>query len=196
MEIDGKWNIRLDLFLCRRLDLTSSSKMMIQFSVDKVATYVSIGISNSSIEFFSFEDQEIVLWSNDAALVGNRASGVDVVTGDHSDSDASLLAFSDSVRYFWSDGIFDADDAHAGQVVDGVGFVFPVWFVIRAQMDLIDFGLTAHKVAIGNGNCSESVASHGLDDLMQQSLLHVAREFLKTSLVAVNECAPRKLCMA
>lgn len=155
-------------------------------------TYVSIGISNSSIEFFSFEDQEVVLWSNDAALGGNRARGVDVVTGDHSDSDASLLAFPDGVRYFWSDGVLDTDDAHAGQVVDGVGLVFPVWLVVGAQVDLVDFGLAAHEVAIGDGNCSQSIASHGLDDLMQQPLLHVAREFLKTSLVAVNECAPRK----
>lgn len=131
------------------------------------------------------------MWTNDSALGGDRSGCVDVVTGNHSDGDAGFLTLFDGVGHFGPNWILDTDNAQAGQVVHAIGFVFPVWFVVRAEMDLIDFGFAAHEVSECNGDCSQTVTGHRFDYLVQQSLLHVASKLFEAAIVSVDESASK-----
>lgn len=48
--------------------------------INQFLLYFSIGISNSGIEFLSFESDEILSWLENTARGGNRTSCVDVVS--------------------------------------------------------------------------------------------------------------------
>lgn len=57
----------------------------------------------------------VVIRKEDSALSSNGHSCDQVIASDHSDSDASLVALSDGVWYFFSDDVFDASDGYQSQ---------------------------------------------------------------------------------
>lgn len=62
---------------------------------------------------------------------------------------------------------------------------YKVWY-------LVDLSLARHKVPEGHGDGPETVAGHGLDDLVQQALLHVAGELLQVAIVPIDEGASER----
>ena len=62
-------------------------------------TYHPIFVSNASVEFFAFNDQERIPGFEDTAFGGDGACCVDVVTCDHAHCDASLLTLLDGSGY-------------------------------------------------------------------------------------------------
>lgn len=89
--------------------------------------------------------------------------------------------------YLWSDGILDANNAQAGEVVDNILLVFPVGLALAVH--LVDLGFARHKVTIGDRNGSQAVARHRLDHLPHQLVLHLASELLEPTVAAVDESA-------
>lgn len=154
---------------------------------NKIIAYIAIAIANPSVKLFALEDQEIVLRLNNAAFGCDRTRRVDVVASHHSNSDSSSLTFLDGVGNFGPNRIFNADDAKACKVTDNAGFIFPVGFFAWTQRYLIECRLASDKVTISNRDGSETVACHRLDDLMQQTLLHIAGENFETSFMSVCE---------
>lgn len=63
------------------------------------SSHLSLVISDLLVELFSLHAQEVLPGQQDATLGGNGTSGVDVVSSNHTYSDACTLALSDSLRY-------------------------------------------------------------------------------------------------
>lgn len=61
-------------------------------------SYLAFLISNSSVEFFPLQAQEVLPWLDDTTLSCDSPSSVDVVSSHHTDCDASTLAFSNGFR--------------------------------------------------------------------------------------------------
>lgn len=61
-------------------------------------SYLAFLVSNPSVEFLSFQAQEVFTWVDDATFSCNSPGSVDVVSSHHTDCDASTLAFANGFR--------------------------------------------------------------------------------------------------
>ena len=122
--------------------------------------YLAVGCrSNASIEFFAFQHEKTIVGRDDAALQSNRPGRVHVVTRDHAHGDTSATAFGNCTGYFWPNRIFDATDANARQLLDDAGLVVPVGQPI------------GREVSVGDADRTQTVAGHGLDDRLHDSIV-------------------------
>ena len=62
------------------------------------ATYLPFLVADPSVEILALKAQEVLPGMDDATLDGDGPCRVDVVTGDHADSDACSLALADGFR--------------------------------------------------------------------------------------------------
>lgn len=70
-----------------------------------VALYLSFVIANLLVEVFAFQAQEVLSRLQDSTFGGDGTGCVDVVSSDHTDSDACSLTFRDSLRNLHTGGI-------------------------------------------------------------------------------------------
>jgi hypothetical protein len=99
------------------------------------------------IKFFPFENQKVFTRLDDPALYGDSASSVDIVSGDHANSDAGFSAFFDGFGDFGTDGVLDAADGDADQFRGDFFFVFPIDVFFRSDGGLKKIAFLAKILA-------------------------------------------------
>lgn len=78
------------------LDQLASFSYHIEDNITSYCTYVAVWVSNSLVELFAIEHQELLTGGDYSTLDSNGPGSVDVVPSHHSDCDASLLTLRDS----------------------------------------------------------------------------------------------------
>lgn len=73
--------------------------MLVFIPLQLIPTYLSFLISDSSVEFFPLETDEVVSRMYDATLGSNSPGCIDVVTSHHPDRDAGALTLTDGLGY-------------------------------------------------------------------------------------------------
>lgn len=63
------------------------------------SSHLSLVVSDLLVELLALHTQEVLPGENYATLACDGAGGVDVVSSNHTHSDAGTLAFSNSLRY-------------------------------------------------------------------------------------------------
>ncbi len=98
---------------------------------------------------------------NDATFLSNGLGSDNVVTSDHTDSNACILANSDSTWHFGADDIIDTKDSDKSDV----GFLHILdLFVLRFVMQLTF--LTWLQVTVTDANSSQGLFSVLLNDIL------------------------------
>ena len=62
-------------------------------------SHLSLVVSDLLVELFALQTQEVLPRQQDATLGCDGTGGVDVVSSDHTDSDAGTLALRNRLRY-------------------------------------------------------------------------------------------------
>ena len=97
-------------------------------------THVVIGISDESIELFSLEDEEVITWLDNTAFRCYGTSSVNIVTSDHSHSNACSLALFDGIGDLGTHRVLNANHTNTSQIINNLFLFLPVRFSIHMYL--------------------------------------------------------------
>ena len=97
-------------------------------------TYISSGIFNPSVKFFSLHNEEVFSGLNDATFCSDRSCRVDIIARYHANRDASTLTLLDGVRHLITHWILNPSEGDTHQISNRISFVLEIRFRLDVQL--------------------------------------------------------------